>query len=98
MAKKIKKFADGGVLITPQPTSNSTYPFPNSGSSSGSMSSGEGPGVNQTFNIQPTASAAGQPQQQPQSVFKKGGQVKISKASSRGDGCAQRGKTRGRMV
>jgi hypothetical protein len=31
--------------------------------------------------------------------FKKGGAVKakISKASSRGDGCAQRGKTRGRM-
>jgi hypothetical protein len=30
--------------------------------------------------------------------FKKGGKVKVSKASKRADGCAQRGKTRGRMV
>lgn len=30
--------------------------------------------------------------------FKKGGAVKASKASSRGDGCAKRGKTKGRFV
>jgi hypothetical protein len=30
--------------------------------------------------------------------FKKGGAVKSSKASSRADGCAKRGKTKGRMV
>ena len=30
--------------------------------------------------------------------MKKGGKVKASSASSRGDGIAQRGKTRGRMV
>jgi len=30
--------------------------------------------------------------------FKKGGMVKNSSAASRGDGCAQRGKTRGKMV
>jgi hypothetical protein len=30
--------------------------------------------------------------------FKKGGKVKVSKASKRADGCAQRGKTRGRLV
>jgi hypothetical protein len=30
--------------------------------------------------------------------MKKGGAVKSSKASSRGDGCAQRGKTKGRIV
>ena len=29
---------------------------------------------------------------------KKGGKVKVSKASKRADGCAQRGKTRGRIV
>jgi hypothetical protein len=31
-------------------------------------------------------------------TMKKGGAVKVSKASSRADGCAKRGKTRGRMV
>jgi hypothetical protein len=30
--------------------------------------------------------------------MKKGGKVKMSSASKRADGCAQRGKTRGRMV
>ena len=88
MAKKIKKFADGGLLITPQSNSNPTYPFP-SNSSSGVMSSGEGLGVNQTFNIQPTASAE-QPSTTP--TFKKGG--KVSSASKRADGCAVRGKTK----
>jgi len=31
-------------------------------------------------------------------LLKKGGSVKSSKASSRADGCAQRGKTKGRFV
>jgi hypothetical protein len=35
-------------------------------------------------------------QMNPQKLYKKGG--KVSSASSRGDGCAQRGKTKGRMV
>jgi hypothetical protein len=30
--------------------------------------------------------------------YKKGGKVKVSSASKRADGCAQRGKTRGKMV
>jgi len=30
--------------------------------------------------------------------MKKGGRVKVSSASKRADGCAQRGKTRGKMV
>jgi hypothetical protein len=30
--------------------------------------------------------------------MKKGGKVKVSSASKRADGCAQRGKTRGKMV
>jgi hypothetical protein len=32
------------------------------------------------------------------SEFKRGGKVKMSSASKRGDGCAQRGKTRGKMA
>ena len=31
-------------------------------------------------------------------AMKKGGSVKVSSASKRADGCAQRGKTKGRMV
>ena len=34
------------------------------------------------------------PKQEPKKAYKKGGTVK----KSRGDGCAQRGKTKGRMV
>lgn len=91
MAKKLKKYADGGILITPQTSSNPTYPFPSNGTSmSSTPASGLDSGVNQTFNIQPTASAAGQPQAQ--APFKKGG--KVSAASKRADGCAVRGKTR----
>ena len=33
-----------------------------------------------------------------QSGMKKGGKVKVSSASKRADGCAVRGKTKGRMV
>jgi hypothetical protein len=33
-----------------------------------------------------------------QKTFKKGGKVKMSSASKRADGCAMRGKTKGRMV
>ena len=39
---------------------------------------------------------AGQPP--PGAMFKKGGKVKVSSASKRADGCAIRGKTRGKMV
>jgi hypothetical protein len=80
------KYADGGM--TQQPT----YPFygnqPQAGGANG--------GTNQTFNIQPQATAgAPDQQQQPmqqQQTFKKGG--KVSSASKRADGCAIRGKTR----
>lgn len=81
---KVKKYADGGnVDLTQQPT----YPF----YGNTPQASTTQPGMTQTFNIQPTATA-GQPQ-----GMKKGGAVKSS-ASKRGDGCAMRGKTRGRMV
>lgn len=81
---KVKKYADGGM--TQQPT----YPF----YGNQPQPSTTQPGMAQTFNIQPQASA-GQPQQPQQ--FKKGGAVKSS-ASKRADGIAAKGKTRGRIV
>jgi hypothetical protein len=71
MAKKTKKFNTGGLTITPTETNqSSTYPFTNQSAGAG-MSSSEGSGMNQTFNIQPSATAG-----QPQQPFKKGGKVK----------------------
>jgi hypothetical protein len=94
MKKKVKRYQDGGITINqpaPAPelpglggygSGTNTYPF----QSNSSGSSDAGSGVNQTFNIQPTASA-GEPVQ-----MKRGG--KVSAASKRADGCALRGKTR----
>ena len=79
---KVKKYADGGM--TQQPT----YPFYGNQPQAG----GQNGGTNQTFNMQPQANAAPNPQQQPMQAFKKGGNV--SSASKRADGCAIRGKTR----
>ncbi len=92
--KKAKRYQEGGVTINqqaaPQPlpglagygTPTNTYPF----QSSTPSATDTGSGLNQTFNIQPSAQA-GQPQQ-----MKRGGKVKS--ASQRADGCAIRGKTR----
>lgn len=98
--KKVKRFQEGGITINqPAPSlaglagygeSSNTYPFQSNAGASASPS--QDSGVNQTFNIQPTAST-GAPET---SAFKKGG--KVSSASSRGDGIAMRGKTRGTMV
>jgi hypothetical protein len=82
---KVKKYADGGM--TQQPT----YPFYGNQPQAG----GQNGGTNQTFNMQPQANAAPNPQQpmqQPMQAFKKGG--KVSSASKRADGIAVRGKTR----
>ena len=79
---KVKKYADGGM--TQQPT----YPFYGNQPQAG----GQNGGTNQTFNMQPQANAAPNPQQQPMQTFKKGG--KVSSASKRADGIAIRGKTR----
>jgi hypothetical protein len=97
--KKAKRYQEGGITITPQQSSSpslpgfsgssgsgNTYPFQSD--TSASMGTGSGSGVNQTFNIQPTAQS-GEPQA---AAFKKGG--KVSFASKRADGCAIRGKTR----
>jgi hypothetical protein len=77
------KYADGGM--TQQPT----YPFYGNQPQAG----GQNGGMNQTFNMQPQATAGTtDQQQQPVQTFKKGG--KVSSASKRADGCAIRGKTR----
>jgi hypothetical protein len=83
---RVKKYADGGTVgMTQQPT----YPFYGNQPQAG----GQNGGTNQTFNMQPQANAAPNPQQQPmQQTFKNGG--KVSSASKRADGCAIRGKTR----
>ena len=100
MKKKVKRYQEGGVTINQQApapmelpglagygASTNTYPFQSSGSAPSAPSATDtGSGVNQTFNIQPSAQA-GQPQQ-----MKRGGKVKS--ASQRADGCAIRGKTR----
>jgi hypothetical protein len=78
-----KRYADGGEIAAQQPT----YPF--YGNQPVASTTQPNAGVNQTFNIEPTAMA--QPQR-----MKKGG--KVSSASKRADGCATKGKTRGRMV
>jgi len=98
MKKKVKRYQEGGVTINQQSPvpmelpglagyggATNTYPFQSSGSAPSATDTGSG--VNQTFNIQPSASAGGEPTQ-----MKRGG--KVSSASRRGDGCAIRGKTR----
>jgi hypothetical protein len=105
--KKVKRYQNGGITITPQENpapvlpgfdgygaSGNTYPFQSNAPAGAST----GSGVNQTFNIQPTAQST-----EPQAAaFKKGGAVKMAKggsisASRRADGCAVKGKTRGMM-
>jgi hypothetical protein len=88
---KKKRYNDGGMTgATQQPT----YPFgTNVQPTTTSGTDGMG-GVNQTFNMQPQATA--QPAAPAAPAFKKGG--KVASASKRADGCAMRGKTRGRMV
>jgi hypothetical protein len=94
--KKAKRYQEGGVTINQQAApqdlpglsgygqSTAAYPFQSSAGSPSATDTGSG--VNQTFNIQPSAQA-GQPQQ-----MKRGG--KVNSASRRADGCAIRGKTR----
>jgi len=104
MKKKIKRYQEGGITINQQSTpelsanpqapsassgyfSNTTSTYPFQSSSAAPATTDTGSGVNQTFNIQPSAQSG-----QPVTTMKRGGKVKS--ASSRGDGCAIRGKTR----
>jgi hypothetical protein len=99
--RKVKKYAEGGITINQQTPVQTRSPglagyesgtvnlYPTrSGDGSGSATSS---GTNQTFNIQPQATA-GQPSETI-TAMKRGGSVRSS-ASKRADGCAVRGKTR----
>ena len=87
MAKK--RYNDGGMTGT---TQQPTYPFgTNVQQSSAPTDTQAAGGVNQTFNMQPQATAQPAPAS---SGFKKGGQVSRSSASKRADGIAKRGLTR----
>jgi hypothetical protein len=101
MKKKVKRYQEGGVTVNQQAPAQmelpglagygaptNSYPFQSSGSAPSATDTSSGSGVNQTFNIQPTAQS-GQPGT---TTMKRGG--KVSSASRRGDGCAIRGKTR----
>jgi hypothetical protein len=85
-----KRYNDGGVTgATQQPT----YPFgTNVQPSAAPADTQAAGGVNQTFNMQPQATA--QPAAPSTSGFKKGGKVSRSSASKRADGIAIRGRTR----
>ena len=99
--RKVKKYAEGGITINQEAPAQTRSPglfgyesgsgnlYPTrSGDGSGSSTSA---GTNQTFNIQPQATA-GQPTETI-TTMKRGGTVRSS-ASRRADGCAIRGKTR----
>lgn len=111
MAKK--RYASGGITIAmgggqssdgvfgEKSNSGNQYPFPNGNAgNSPTATTQDSQGTSQTFNIQPQTSASPSGNQNDQSgnkTFKRGGVVKSS-ASKRGDGIAQRGKTRGKYM
>jgi hypothetical protein len=110
MAKK--RYASGGITISmgggqssdgvfgEKANSGNQYPFPNGNAGdSPTATSDNSQGTSQTFNIQPHASSSpgNQDNSSPAKMFKRGGTVKSS-ASKRGDGIAQRGKTRGKYL
>jgi hypothetical protein len=85
-----KRYNDGGMAgVTQQPT----YPFGTNVQATAPADTLGAGGVNQTFNMQPQATA--QPAA-PAATFKKGGKVGGYRTAA--DGCASRGKTKGRMV
>ncbi len=90
-SKRVKRFDDGGVVA------NSNYPFGQGQLSSAAPQTSTGLGNNSPL-VQVNASGAGAtetPAATQPFGMKKGGKVTTA---SRGDGIAQRGKTRGRMV
>lgn len=90
-SKRVKRFDDGGVV------GNSNYPFGQGQAASAAPAASEGLGNNSPL-VQvnaPGAEAAETADSTKPFGMKKGGKVT---ASRRGDGIAQRGKTRGRMV
>ena len=97
MAKKVKKFAGGGVYGPPasaagprEYSSGTASPY-SLGSMSPYYSIGNAGGAS-GFSVRPTI-MSGLPGFKLRGKFAKGGSV-----SKRADGCAQRGKTKGKMV
>jgi hypothetical protein len=111
-AKKTKRFAEGGITINqpaqipslPQPNTGLQGSYPFQGTASADSS---GTGVNQTFNMQPQATAG-----QPAEAMRRGGKIKakaykakaykaggvIKSTKTRGCGIATKGLTKGKMV
>jgi hypothetical protein len=92
-AKKAKRFDEGGMVA------NSNYPFGQGQMSSAPAPTSTGLGNNSPLvQVNAGAADAAQMEQNPATAtpvqMKKGGKV----TARRGDGIAQRGKTRGRMV
>ena len=84
-----KRYNDGGVTQQPKYALGTNAPAATTTSDGSSMG-----GVNQTFNMQPQATA--QPSAPTGATFKKGGKVGGYRTAA--DGCASRGKTKGRMI
>jgi len=85
MKKKAKKYAEGGLSGLAESAQSLMSDVDNMASSINYGSSNSG-ASNQPLGLSSM------------STFKKGGSVKASSASKRADGCAQRGRTKGRMV
>jgi len=81
---KAKRFMDGGAIPNTYPFANQNIPAP-----ADSVQVGVKP--------EPLSNVIAVPNTGPTPTFKQGGVVKSS-ASKRGDGCANKGKTKGRMV
>jgi len=83
---KTKKFADGGAVAP------NTYPFANTNAAPPATATDTSVKVGAT--PEPLGGVMGA--EEPVAMFKKGGMV--SKASKRADGCATKGKTKGRYI
>lgn len=112
--KKVKKYQSGGVSTVDEslstlkvPGRSSTPGATNAGASAGIDQISQGMDtVNQSMNTVSDAIYGGSgsnlnvgsSSSASNFMYKKGGKVKLSSASKRADGCAIRGKTKGRMV
>ena len=97
--RKAKRYADGGatIVLGGQQAPNMDPTLTTSGGGAGMYPFGGGGGSGGLSNNTTTnVSVGGQQVPLEQPMFKKGG--KVSSARRNVDGCAQRGKTRGRMV
>jgi hypothetical protein len=104
--KKVKRYQTGGLTGSSSPVSAFGMQ-PKSGASAGIDQIAQGvDAVDQSMSAISNAlggnnapgSGLNAPSATSQALFKKGGKVKMSSASKRGDGCAIKGKTRGRIV